>query len=119
MKCNKSRFSKLKLEFDILKMKAAYIEAERQIINDTTATGWQKMDESQYVIATESSSPESFHVGKKSFRDVEIMAIEAELAAMEEQGRKLLKEEKYELMRELQEVYNKIKKDLNRFKNGF
>ena len=34
MKVNKMQFAKIKLQFDILKMKAAYIEAERKLLDE-------------------------------------------------------------------------------------
>ena len=114
---NRITFDKLKAQFDILKMRSAYIAAERLIIEEgakgNDITGMQ-------VIQTfEPMSPEEFNeyqvdgfgnIRHSSPKEV----ILNKMNALEEQGRKLLEEEKYELFIELKELYEKYKQEYDR-----
>lgn len=114
---NRITFDKLRMQFDILKMRSAYIEAEKMIIqqaasgNDITGT--------QIIQSFEPMSPEEFdqyaidgfgNIRHKSPKEV----ILNKMNALEEQGRKLLKEEKYELFAELKEIYDRYKQEYDR-----
>lgn len=108
MRVNKILFSKLRTQFELLKMKSAYILAERDIINDPATTGW------------EADTPERHHYSdleaglRDSLRDVEASKLLTKMKRLEEQGRAALEEEDYEKMRLLKEVYDILKNKLNK-----
>lgn len=115
MKVNRILWSKLKMKHDILKMVAAYIRAEQEIIANSS-TGMA--DDMETVVGW---SFETDHTGNTyrqdhTVRDLQIKKLEEQIAEMEEQGRKLLEAENYELMRELKEIYDLAVKQLNNLK---
>ena len=117
MKVNKSRFSAIKQKYELLKMVSAYIAAERQIITQSDNGMADGMDAVQYF---EFQQDEFGNVEQKAvtIRDAQINKLEQQLKELEEVGRKLLKDEKYELMREAQELYDRTKSQLNKLRGN-
>ena len=123
MKVNRIIFSKIKQQHEILKMKSAYIAAEKAIVQDPSLTQWQQ----EVAHETVKVDPEMFAAmevdefgGMKSLtiKDLQVRELESQIEVIEETGRKLLKEEKYELMQEAKEIWVKLKEQLNNLKNG-
>ena len=119
MRVNKIRFSKIKNQFDLLMMKAAYILAERDIINDPGMTGWQdreleERDKGDWTV-TRQWTPESHHEVMEHLRgENERNKLIDKINNLEEQGRLALEEENYEKLSVLKEVYNILKNKLNK-----
>lgn len=111
MKANRITFDKIKAQYDILKMRAAYISAEEYIVkqaaNGIDITGMNTIE----VISTE-----EFHTD--GFGNMRMLTpkeqIKNKMDALEEQGNELLAEEKYELFAELKEIYEKYKQEYDR-----
>lgn len=126
MKINRLQWDKLKPQWDILKMKSAYIEAEKSIVQDPSLTAWQ--DEMANNI--KAVGPEEFwrefqgglvDLNKtpgyvEDAKSTERMLIREQILEIEEQGRKLLKEEKYELLQEAKEIWEKLQQQLKNLK---
>ena len=119
MRVNKIRFSKIKNQFDLLMMKAAYILAERAIIGDPSMTGWQdkeyeEKDRSDWTV-TKQWTPESQHEAMEHLRGVdERNKLIDKINNLEDQGRLALEEEDYERLAVLKEVYEILKNKLNK-----
>jgi len=118
MKANRILFDKLKQQWDIIKMKAAYIEAEKTLITEAQQevewTGSLKTIE-----VFDPMTPEEFHQYQTDgFGNIKNITpkdlIKQKMDALEKQGRKLLEEEKYELFAELKEIYEKYKQEYDR-----
>ena len=130
MKVNRTRFSNIKLEFEILKMKAAYIAAEQEIIRmseNGMADGIKTVTSSDNIIFEgKEMDPETFigmemddlgNARSLTVKDLKIRDLEDKLQQLEEVGRELLKEEKYELMQEALELWEKTKQQINNLKS--
>ena len=119
MRVNKIRFSKIKNQFDLLMMKAAYILAERAIIGDPSMTGWQdkeyeEEDRSNWTV-TRQWTPESNHEILDHLKGVnEKNKLIDKMKNLEDQGRLALEEENYEKLAVLKEVYDILKNKLNK-----
>ena len=132
MKCNRSRFTKIKWEFEMLKMKSAYILAERAIMANPQLTGFQDVAEAitGFKFESKQMNPEEFikiytsdedgNMVEKSMtiKEMQISQLEGELKEIEELGQKLLSEEKYELMQEAKEMYDRISNQLNKLRGN-
>ena len=103
MRANKMLFSKINAQYEILKMKAAYILAERAIIGDPTMTGWQ----------AEPKTPQDQFIFDNN-KEVEVHKLLTKMEHLEEQGRKALEEEDYSKLKVLKEVYDILKNKLNK-----
>jgi hypothetical protein len=112
MKVNRIRFDRVKAQWDILKMTAAYIAAEQQIIEQSKNQNWgvqvfgpldaEQLHNFEYdAFGNVKNNSAKELIGKK-------------LIKLEEQGRKLLDQEKYELFIELKQIYEKYKKEYDR-----
>ena len=114
MKINKIQLSKIKTQWELSKMKAAYIAAERAIVQDASLTGWenQKLDE-----FAGSEMDQFGNVTNLTVRDIQIRRLEQQLEELENVGRRLLEEEKYELLKESKEIWEKIVIQLNNLKS--
>ncbi len=117
---NRITFDKIKAQFEILKMRAAYIEAEKLLIqeaadgNDLTGITGVKV-----ISEFEPMTPEEFHqfetdgfgnIRHKSPKEV-ILNKMNEIAA---KANKYLEQEKYELVQELKELYERYKQEYDR-----
>lgn len=117
MKVNRITFDRIKAQYEILKMRAAYIAAEKLIIEEQV-----KGNDITGVYTTASfdpMTPEEFHkVATDGFGNIRNITpkelIKQKMNALEEQGRKLLEQEKYELFAELKEIYDKYKQEYDR-----
>ena len=117
MKINRITFDKIKAQYEILKMRAAYIAAEKLIIEEQI-----KGNDLTGVSTIHSFDPmtaEEFHkVVTDGFGNIRNVTpkelIKQKMDALEKQGRKLLNEEKYELFAELKEIYEKYKQEYDR-----
>ena len=111
MRLNRITFSKLKTQWDILKMRSAYILAERSIIESTNKgvdiTGSDRMSE---MGPQEFFEFESQVFGSKTKRE----EIIAQMQALEDQGRILLDEEKYESLELIKKAWEILNNKLNR-----
>lgn len=113
MKVNRITFDKLKAQYEITKMAAAYILAERKIISESS-TGMADGMAIEYEFDPFGNVTASQPL---TVRDAQIAKLEEQCAEMEVAGRKLLEQEKYELMKELKEIYELAKKQLKNLKN--
>jgi len=109
MKANKITFDRIKAQWDITKMTSAYINAERILIQKASET----------VETFEPMSPEEFHTYQvDGFGNIKNLTpkdlIKQKMDSIEDQGRKLLEQEKYELFAELKEIYEKYKQEYDR-----
>ena len=110
---NRIAFDKLKIQWEILKARAAYFDAEQEIIGKLP-----KYDDS-YIVSHEPMTPEEWHAYEvdgfgnlKNITPKEL--IKQKMDALEKQGTKLLQEEKYELFAELKEIYERYKREYDR-----
>ena len=112
MKVNVITFDKLKAQWDIMKMTAAYIAAEHQIIKQANDNqlGVQVFGP---INAEELHNYEIDGFGNIKHTSAKEL-IGEKLNKLEEQGRKLLAEEKYELFAELKQIYDKYKQEYDR-----
>lgn len=117
---NRITFDKLKARFEILKMRAAYIEAEKLLIqeasdgNDLTGiTGVKVISEFPPMTAEEFHQYQTDGFGNirnKSPKEV-ILDKMNKIAA---DAQKYLEQEKYELVQELKELYERYKREYDR-----
>ena len=113
MKINRITFDKIKAQYEILKMSAAYIQAEQMIVKDPNLTGWQ-------IYESKEMSPEEFVMdifGNVKNVDATLTKMEADRDELEKLGTKLLNEEKYEFMQEAKELWEQINKQIKRYKD--
>ena len=112
MKVNKITFSKIKTQWELLKMKSAYILAERDIVNDATLTGWQRNDaiEDDSMTLVDFQGWEDGNVRRMS----EELKIKKQMEELEEQGRVALDNEDYQKMQILKEVWGILNNKLNK-----
>ena len=114
MKANRILFDRLKQQYDIIKMKSAYILAEREIVQNPSLTQWE-----------ENTNVEEFHFLQDEFgnirnvtlKELQIEKLETQLEELKKVGNELLAEEKYELMREAQELYDITLDQLNKLRS--
>ena len=108
MKANRTLFSKIQLAWDIRKMTTAYIDAEKYLIQQTAIgndiTGMQIVEDIEFI------QDEFGNVRNLTLKEL----IKNKMNAIEDQGRKLLEAEKYELFTELKEIYEKYKQEYDR-----
>ena len=114
---NRITFDKLKAQYDILKMRAAYIAAEKLIIEETAKgndiTGMQVIQTFEPMTAEEFHQYQTDGFGNirhKSPKEV-ILDKMNDIAA---KANKYLEQEKYELVQELKEIYEKYKQEYDR-----
>ena len=117
MKVNRITFDRIKAQYEILKMRAAYIAAEKLIIEEQI-NGNDPTGVSKYY-NFDPMTPEEFHkVATDGFGNIRNVTpkelIKQKMDALEKQGRKLLEQEKYELFAELKEIYDKYKQEYDR-----
>lgn len=117
MKANRTLFSKIQLAWDIRKMTTAYIDAEKYLIQQTAngndVTGMQVIETFEPMTPEEFNQYETDGFGNiRNITPKEL--IKQKMDAIEDQGRKLLEAEKYELFAELKEIYEKYKQEYDR-----
>ena len=114
---NRITFDKLKARFEILKMRAAYVEAEKLLIQE--AADGNDLTGIKVITEFDPMTPEEFHeyqvdgfgnIRHSSPKEV-ILKKMNKIAA---QAEKYLEEEKYELLQELKELYDKYKSEYDR-----
>lgn len=114
---NRITFDRLKAQYEILKMRAAYISAEQYIVQQAAKgmdiTGMQTIEEFNPM------TPEEFHqyetdgfgnIRHSSPKEVILNKMNAIIA----KANKYLEEEKYELVQELKEIYERYKQEYDR-----
>ena len=114
MMINRITFAKIKTQWELSKMKAAYIAAERAIVQDASLTGWENNQDLNAFAGSEMD--EYGNVTNLTVRDIQIKKLEQQLNELEEIGRRLLEQEKYELLKESKEIWEKINQQLNNLK---
>lgn len=111
---NRITFDKLKAQFEILKMRAAYIEAEKLLIQEAAdgndLTGVKVITEFD-PWAEEFHQTDGFGNIRHSSPKEVILKKMNDIALKAE---KYLAEEKYELVQELKELYDKYKSEYDR-----
>ena len=123
MKANRSTFSKVKQQYDIRFIGAALSEHERnlQVVRDMF------IDEDG--VGHEFGIPglvKDMHAGeiakkineKETLQQTDIRGLKYQIKALEELRGELLDEEKYEEVQEAEEILVKLKRELNKLKNG-
>ena len=127
MKATRTRFNSVKQRFELTKMIAAYIAAEKKIMINPSLTGWsdEKQAEdlvSEIKIYTEygEMSPEEYFKLQQpgNHRDRQIKELESTLSVYEEEGRRLMEEENYEQLAQIKKLYDMTFNQLMRLKNG-
>ena len=114
-RANRILFDKLKTRWDITKMKLAYIMAEKEIMQNPSLTQWEEHGLDQII---EQEFDSLGNVRNKTLRDVQIEKLEQQIKEVEETAKKLLENENYELMHEAQDLYDTLKRQLNRLRSG-
>ena len=124
MRANRTRFSKIKLEWELKKMMSAYIGAEQRIITESTSG---MADGIQAVAWTsDTTTPEQhYHFEMDMFgnirnvddKELEINKLKDKLDSLEEQGRLALEREDYKSMAALKQTYDILFNKLMRLKN--
>ena len=112
MRANKITFNKIKTQWELSKMKAAYIAAEMAIVKDASLTGWEEPKDPVVDVEIDIFG----NVKNRTIKDIKREQLEGQLQELEETGRRLLKQEKYELLKEAQEIWLKIKQQLKNLK---
>lgn len=114
---NRITFDKIKAQFEILKMRSAYIAAEKLLIQE--ATNGNDITGIKVITEFPPMTPEEFHeyqvdgfgnIRHSSPKEV-ILKKMNDIALKAE---KYLAEEKYELVQELKELYEKYKREYDR-----
>ena len=105
MKVNKITFDKINARWNIMKMTSAYINAEKILIQQST------FDQDQDNTTEISFVMDDFG-NSRQLTPKELLKIK--LDAFELQAEKLLEQEKYELLIELKELYEKYKQEYDR-----
>ena len=126
----RTRFSKILQQYRLLEMKAAYIAAEREIMQNPSLTQWDEAIEFRMKdgsVEFREMNPEEYakvyesdafgNMRQVTVKELQIRKLEEQLEQLEETGRKLLQDEKYELMREAQELYDRTLAQLKRLRN--
>ena len=124
MRCNRSRFSRLKQQFELKKMMAAYIGAEKQIMMNPGLTGFTDaksivdsisfksyyQDENGDIIETfESMTPQQYHesdFGSQAEKDI----ILKKAKFLREQLDEAIRNEEFERCGELEKVLTDLRK---------
>ena len=129
-RCNRSKFASLKQQYELMKMKSAYILAEQAIMKNPSLTSWDEIeirhkDGSVEFHRTEAMDAAQFwttdsegELKPLTVKDMQLSKLEEELKQVEEVGRTLLAEEKYELLQEAKELYDKIKRQLDNLRGN-
>ena len=115
MKCNRIRFDRLKAEFEILKMRSAYISAEKWLIEEAERSEnaiHAGVDE--IVFTTDNFG----NVSNMTVKDHQINELKERLKQLEEQGHVLLEQEQYEALARLQHEYGRIYGILKRLRSS-
>lgn len=114
---NRITFDKLKARFEILKMRSAYVEAEKLLMQE--AADGNDLTGIKVITAFDPMTPEEFqeyetdgfgNIRHKSPKEV----ILDKMNAIALKAEKYLEEEKYELLAELKEIYDKYKQEYDR-----
>jgi len=114
---NRITFDKLKAQYEILKMRAAYIAAEKFLIQE--AAQGNDITGIKVVQSFEPMTPEEFNqyetdgfgnIRHKSPKEVILNKMNDIIA----KANKYLEQEKYELVQELKELYERYKQEYDR-----
>ena len=111
-KVNRITFDKIKAQFDILKMRAAYVAAEQYLIEEA---------ERNYV--EDPSNPimeiDAFGNMKQiTVREMQIAKLTEQLEQLIDAGNEMLKIENYEELAKLHNMYARISSQLRRLRSG-
>ena len=112
-KVNRSRFSKIKQQWDILKMSSAYILAEKKIIEDTAQGNDPTGHDNVSYYFTTSSSPEEFHLEFSKPRTEKELLLE-KAQEIRKQLDDAIHAEEYSRAEALQKLLNVIEKKYNK-----
>jgi len=113
VKVNKIKFDKIKAQYDILKMRAAYIAAEQHIIKNSSSGMADGIAEIRY----EHDMFGNVSAHTLSVRDMQIEKLEEQAANLEEAGRDFMKREEYLLYKKTKELWEKTMKQLNNLRS--
>ena len=112
MMINRIQFDKISTQWEILKMRAAYIDAERLIIEESE-TG---MADGLFV--GEMTAKDIAAMSNMTIKEAQIHKLERELGIMAQKHKILLENEQYELLAELQDWYDRTLKQLNKLRKS-
>ena len=118
---NRSRFSRIKQQYELKKMMAAYIGAEKQIMLNPGLTGWSdnpsvvdQVSEMKIITEFGTISPEDFFKSqqtlKQSNNDAERDIILKKAAFIKDQLEEAISNEEFERCGELEKVLNDLRK---------
>ena len=115
MKANKITFSKIKAQYELLKMRAAYIMAERYLIDEEAALPEKDLDwnsdDSTYTIST-SLTPEEFNKLNKPASPKEL--VHQQLLVLEAQLKEAEDKEEYESCEAIMEAIKILRRKFTR-----
>ena len=115
MKCNRIKFDRLKAEFEILKMRSAYISAEKWLIEEAERSENAIHAAAGDVVFTTDNFG---NVSNMTVKDHQINELKERLKQLEEQGHVLLEQEQYEALARLQHEYGRIYGILKRLRSS-
>ena len=116
MMINRIQLSKIKTQWELSKMKAAYIAAERAIVQDASLTGWDPKESAHDEIAR-TITDEFGNTTNLTVRDMKIIELQEQINEIEDTAIRLLEEEKYELVKEAKEIWEKLTYQLKNLKS--
>ena len=105
-------YTRLKQQYELKKMMAAYIGAEQQILKGSSTGMADGMGPQDYYEVSMDMFGNVTSTHEVTVKDQQINKLKEQMADMEEAGRKLLEQENYELLQELHEVYDLAKRQL-------
>ena len=112
MKANKITFSKIKAQYELLKMRAAYILAERTLMEEEAQQGQEyNLEDNSYTIST-SLTPEEFNRLNKKPSQKEL--IHQQLLVLEAQLKEAEDKEEYESCEAIMEAIKILRRKFTR-----
>ena len=113
---SRSRFSKIKLEYDILKMRDAYISAEQHILQNSIngfANGIGDVVEERIIHDQFGNVTHQ----AMTMRDLQIEKLESRAIELEKAGREFIKKEDYLNVKKAKELWEKIMKQIKNLRS--
>jgi len=114
---NRSRFSKIKLQYDILKMRDAYIAAEQHIMQNSIngfANGMNSDIVEERIIHDQFGNVTHQAM---TIRDLQIEKLEERAAELEKAGKDFLEREEYLLYKKSKELWEKLQKQIQNLRS--
>ena len=114
---NRLRFDKIKLQYDILKMRDAYIAAEQHILQNSINGFANGMSED--VVEERIIHDQFGNISHQAMtmRDLQIEKLEQRAAELEKAGREFIKREDYLNVKKAKELWQKIMKQIQNLRS--